>query len=115
MADRTMAGAEASPLVRAAAKIEQFAVMVCQFVGMHPEVEVVFDTEADGWRSKQISPEVWFGEPFFERARGPWSFDHQFVRLRTLDGEWVWRLTGETAGGQGPYGPMVTHRAVWPD
>lgn len=112
------AGAE---VARAVAMIEQFAVMVAQFVGMHPGVEVAFDKDADGWRCKQMSPEVWFGEPFFgvqpcpSRAHGPWTFDRPFVRLRTLDGDWVWRLTGETAEGPHPDGPMVTHRAVWPD
>lgn len=108
---------------RAAVSIERLAVIVAQLMDMHPEVEITLDTEAGGWRCTKISPEVWFGSPFFDagainlpgRARGPWTIDGQYVRLRTLDGEWVWRLTGESAESAGLDGPFVTHRAVWPD
>ena len=114
-----------TPLVRATASIGRMLVSVAQLMDMHPEVTLTYDFQAKGWCCVDVLPEVWFGQPFFDVAARtrvlpwtewfPWTVDGEFVRLKTLHGEWIWRLTGETAESENIDGQFLTHRAVWPD
>jgi hypothetical protein len=87
-----------------------------QLMGMHPEVHLRYRDRA--WECTQAAPEVWFGGPMLELRSfdgNPWSRDGDFVKLSATNGSWIWRLTGETIGGENIDGPLEMHRAVWPD
>lgn len=105
-----------SPTERAAVAVQSMGVCLAQVMGMHPEVALEYTNRE--WLCTRAAPVVWFGEPFLAATRlhSPWwARTGDYIKLTAANGSWVWKLTGETKAVEGIDGPLIMHRAVWPD